>query len=205
MRSVRGHSKTGFRVTDDRVIKLGFVKPECECVAIGVLLKSMSAALKPSVPSKRNRSRLPSANFAGSQRQPAPLRSVNSTAVRRLPSPKASPQWLRSLIRMQQISLIATFTLVGAVLLVYSWTVYAQQLWGKEYQKLEKLRRSERQMTTSGELLKNKIADQAVRPGTTLVPQTPDSLIFLKPAPARNPSPVASPAPQASPIAPLGY
>ncbi|PSB17930.1 hypothetical protein C7B65_17190 [Phormidesmis priestleyi ULC007] len=165
----------------------------------------MSAALKPSVPSKRNRSRLPSANSASAQRQPVPLRSVNSTAVRRLPSPDAPPRWLRSLIRVQQASLIATFTLAGAVLLVYGWTVYAQQLWGKEYQKLEQLRRSERQMTTNGEILKNKIADQAGRPGTTLVPQTPDSLIFLKPAPARNPPPAASPAPQASPIAPLGY
>lgn len=106
---------------------------------------------------------------------------------------------------MQQASLIATFTLAGAVLLVYGWTVYAQQLWGKEYQKLEHLRRSERQMTTSGEILKNKIADQAGRAGTTLTPQKPDSLIFLKPAPARNPTPAERSSPQASPIAPLGY
>ncbi len=166
----------------------------------------MSAALKPVVPSKRNRSRLPSATSSASpQRQPIGPRSLNSTAVRRLPAPDADPRWLRSLIRMQQVSLIATFSLAGAVLLVYGWTVYAQQLWGKEYQKLEQLRRSERQMTTNGEILKNKIADQAVRSGTTLVPQTPDSLIFLKPAPARNLAPAASPAPVASPIAPLGY
>ena len=164
----------------------------------------MSAALKPSVPSKRNRSRLPSTNFASAQRQSMPLRSINSATVRRLPSPDASPHWLRSLIRMQQASLVATFTLAGAVLLVYGWTVYAQQLWGKEYQKLEHLRRSERQMTTSGEILKNKIADQASRPGTTLIPQAPDSLIFLKPAPTRNSAPAAK-APQSAPIAPLGY
>lgn len=125
--------------------------------------------------------------------------------MRRLPAPDAPPRWLRSLVRVQQASLIATFTLAGSVLVVYGWTVYAQQLWGKEYQKLEHLRRDERQMTTNGEILKNKIADQAVRPGTTLVPQTPDSLIFLKPAPARNLAPGASPAPQAPPIAPLGY
>ena len=164
----------------------------------------MSAALKPSVSSKRNRSRLPSTNFAGVQRQPVPLRSVNSATVRRLPSPDAPPHWLRSLVRMQQASLVATFALAGAVLLVYGWTVYAQQLWGKEYQKLEHLRRSERQMTTNGEVLKNKIADQSSRPGTTLIPQTPDSLIFLKPAPARSSSAVRSTA-QSSAIAPLGY
>ncbi|MBC7823562.1 MAG: hypothetical protein H7126_06730 [Candidatus Parcubacteria bacterium] len=164
----------------------------------------MSAALNPS-PAKRNRSRLPASNQNSQRSSRRPLQSVNPATVRRLPAPDAPPRWLRSLVRVQQASLIATFTLAGSVLVVYGWTVYAQQLWGKEYQKLEHLRRDERQMTTNGEILKNKIADQAVRPGTTLVPQTPDSLIFLKPAPARNLAPGASPAPQASPIAPLGY
>jgi hypothetical protein len=166
----------------------------------------MSAALKPSL-AKRHRSHQAasvSRKFETPQRR-SPLQSVNPQAVRKLPSPDAPPRWLRSLILMQQVSLITTFTLAGSVLLVYGWTVYAQQLWSKEYQKLEELRRSERQLSANGEILKNQIANQANRPGTTLVPQTPDSLIFLRPAPARNANPTANPSPQTSPTAPLGY
>lgn len=122
-----------------------------------------------------------------------------------LPTPGKPPQWLRSLLLVQQASVVATFVLAGSVLAVYGWTVYAQQLWGKEYQKLEQLRRSERQFTANSEVLKNQIINQATQPGASMVPQSPDSLIFLKPEPNRpdNPAPTASP--QASPIAPLGY
>jgi hypothetical protein len=125
--------------------------------------------------------------------------------VRKLPSLDAPPKWLRSLVKLQQASLITTFTVSGLVLVTYSWTVYSQQLWGKEYQKLEELRRNERQLGANSALLQNHIANQANSPGATLVPRTPDSMIFLKPAPLRSSPPTDAPAPQASPVAPLGY
>ena len=125
-------------------------------------------------------------------------------SVRQLPDREKPPQWLRSLLLTQQVSVLATFVLAGAVLAVYGWTVYSQQLWGKEYSRLEQLRRNERQITASGEVLKNQIANQSNRPGAGLVPQSPDSLIFLKTAPARPDHPVSASSPS-SPVAPLGY
>ncbi len=125
-------------------------------------------------------------------------------SVRQLPHREKPPQWLRSLLITQQVSVVATFILAGAVLAVYGWTVYSQQLWGKEYSRLEQLRRSERAFTANGEVLKNQIANQSDRPGAGLVPQNPDSLIFLKTAPARPEKPLSASS-ASSPVAPLGY
>jgi hypothetical protein len=129
----------------------------------------------------------------------------NRRTLAQLPSQNRPPHWLRSLMLAQQASVVATFVLAGSVLAVYGWTVYAQQLWGKEYQKLEQLRRSERQFTAHGEVLKNQIVNQATQPGKTLVPQRPDNLIFLKPESNRPGNAPPNTSPQASKIAPLGY
>lgn len=131
-------------------------------------------------------------------------RRPRKSAVQQLPVGE-TPSWLRSLLITQKVSLIAAFGLAGAVLMLYGWTVYSQQLWGKEYRKLEQLRRNERQYAASSEVLKNQIVKQSDQPGTVLVPQTPDSLIFLKSAAARPQKPAAPTAGQASPTAPLGY
>lgn len=132
-------------------------------------------------------------------------RSKKSTAsVRQLPQLGKHPRWLRSLLLTQRASILVTFVLAGGVLAVYGWTVYTQQLWGKEYSRLEQLRRNERQITANGEVLKNQIATQSNRPDASLVPQNPDSLIFIKSAPLRPEKPVAA-SPQSSPVAPLGY
>ncbi len=144
------------------------------------------------------------AALKSSKRTNRSAKPARPNPVRQLPVQDRPPQWLRSLLLIQQASVVATFVLAGSVLVVYGWTVYSQQLWGKEYQKLENLRRSERQFTTNSEVLKNQIVKQAERPGAAMVPQSPDSLVFLKPAPARSGTAIA-PAPQASPIPPLGY
>jgi hypothetical protein len=130
--------------------------------------------------------------------------SVSNPSLRQLPDQEKPPQWLRSLLLAQQASVVATFVLAGSVLAVYGWTVYSQQLWGREYSKLEQLRRSERQVTANGEVLKNQIADQAARPGAGLVPSKPENMIFLKTAPVRPDNP-ASASSQTSPVAPIGY
>lgn len=166
----------------------------------------MSAALNPS-----RRPRSPRKSSAhGAPSTTAPLGRVarfpkQRSTVQKLPSQGTTPQWLRSLLLMQRISVAFTFVLAGSALTVYGWTVYAQQLWSKEYQKLDQLRREERQLTTSKEVLNDKIAKQADRPGTTLAPQRPDSMIFLPPAPARPEAEATAATPQASPTTPLGY
>ncbi|MCU0549672.1 MAG: hypothetical protein MUC48_10025 [Leptolyngbya sp. Prado105] len=130
--------------------------------------------------------------------------SVSNSSLRQLPNQEKPPQWLRSLLLAQQASVIATFVLAGSVLAVYGWTVYSQQLWGREYSKLEQLRRDERQVTANGEVLKNEIANQSARPNSGLVPSTPDNMIFLKTAPMRPEKPTPA-SPQSSPAAPIGY
>ncbi|KAM3093249.1 hypothetical protein ACKFKG_19775 [Phormidesmis sp. 146-35] len=172
----------------------------------------MSAVLRPV--DRQNRSlRVAASPRMAPAAQPQDLRRArmrvappaDQSTVRRLPSLNAPPKWVRSLIKLQQASLITTFAVSGLALVTYIWTVDSQQLWGKEYQKLEELRRSERQLGANSALLQNHIANQANSPGATLVPRTPDGMIFLKPAPLRNAPPENAPTPQVSPVAPLGY
>jgi hypothetical protein len=124
-----------------------------------------------------------------------------------LPSKRSLPLWLRLLIQAQRGSLVIAFVLMTATLIVYGSTVYTQQLWSKEYRKLKTLQRNEREMIATNEGLKNQLALQADRPGSGLVPQTPDNTIFLQPAPQRSAlsiSPSVSKA-EVAPNTPLGY
>ncbi|MBW4695453.1 MAG: hypothetical protein KME27_27195 [Lyngbya sp. HA4199-MV5] len=115
--------------------------------------------------------------------------------------------WLRVLIQAQRGSLVIAFVLVIATLLVYGSTVYTQQLWSKEYRKLKTLQRNEREMTATSASLENQLALQAERPGSGLVPQTPESTIFLQPAPQRQPlvTTPSLPKVEVAPNTPLGY
>lgn len=153
----------------------------------------------------------PSPMRTAPKRSKPPLKAVMSPAgaavVRRLPSKRSLPLWLRLLIQAQRGSLVIAFILVTATLIVYGSTVYTQQLWSKEYRKLKTLQRNEREMIATNEGLKNQLALQADRPGSGLVPQTPDNTIFLQPAPQRptlSISPSVSKA-EVAPNTPLGY
>ena len=142
----------------------------------------------------------------------SPLRAVSAPAsgmstVKEFPATWVMPLWLRLLIQAQRGSLIIAFVLITATLFVYSSTVYTQQLWSKEYRKLKTLTRNEREMIATNESLKNQLALQAGQPGSGLVPQTPDSTIFLQPALQRSASSPSTNLPQAeaAPKTPLGY
>ena len=102
-----------------------------------------------------------------------------------LPKLREAPVWVKALILAQQGSAIAAFCLVSAALGVYSWTVYAQASWGREYDRLEQLQKDQRQMTTANEALKNQIAQQAEAPESGLVLPDFSNTIFLPPAPDR--------------------
>ena len=124
-----------------------------------------------------------------------------------LPNSQAYPKWLRTLIMMQRGSDIMMFSLVTAMLTIYGLTVYTQQLWAKEYRKLDHLQRQERQMTTANELIKNQLAQQAENPETGLVLPKPTDTLFLPAAPQRQfqQQPTTTKALVSPPKPPLGY
>lgn len=97
-----------------------------------------------------------------------------------------TPLWLLRLYTLQRPSSAVMFLLVTGMLTVYSLTVNSEKIWSQSQSKLEILQRHERQLTTTNEVLKNKLAVQAQQPVTNLVPQNPTKAIFLPPAPQRS-------------------
>ena len=143
--------------------------------------------------------------------QPVPLRLATpsqrlsgapTATVRRLPQPKSSPGWLRLLLLLQRSSGGFALLLGASLLAVYGWTVYIQQVWGKDYQSLQALQRQERQLAVANEILSSQLAQEAEQPSSGLVLPQPGDAIFLQaPAPI---SPVATEtAPVLQDVAPL--
>ncbi|PSO91107.1 MAG: hypothetical protein BRC48_16250 [Cyanobacteria bacterium QS_9_48_30] len=113
----------------------------------------------------------------------------HNTPLRRAPRkveklPIRSPQvppGVRLSLWLQRGCSVLTFTLVSATLIVYAGTVYTQQSWNREYQKLKSLQYQERTLTVANENWKNQLAQQATS-GGGLVPASPQQTIFLTPA-----------------------
>ncbi len=157
---------------------------------------------------KNNVSSQPTRGKAKSQPHIVAVPSKNpSRRLENLPYSQAYPNWLRTLIMMQRSSDIMMFSLVTVMLTIYGLTVYTQQLWTKEYRKLDHLQRQERQMTAANELLKNQLAQQAENPETGLIPPNPAKTIFLPAAPQRQlqQQPTTAKAIVSPPKPPLGY
>jgi hypothetical protein len=112
---------------------------------------------------------------------------------------------------MHRHSGILAFVLVATTLVIYGWTVYSQQHWSQSYRKLQTLQRDERQLTTTIEVLKNKMAQEAQTPAAGLVSPSPAGAIFLPPASEdanSSPStttPESNFQPQQQNSAPIGY
>ena len=137
-----------------------------------------------------------------------------SAQVQELPARSPQhPLWLRFLLLLQHSSSAFACCTVLSALAVYGWTVYTPQRWNQEYQKLESLRRYERNLTTANETLKNELSQQAEKPETGLGAPKPERLIFLPtPASPESSSSIASepslPTDEASPpvfSSPLAY
>ncbi len=107
----------------------------------------------------------------------------NSQRVPVMPNSESAPLWLLRLYALHRHSSIVAFLLVAATLVVYGWTVYSQELWSQGYRRLQNLQRQERQLTTTNEVLENKMAVEGERPAAGLVAPTPAKMIFLNPAP----------------------
>ncbi len=163
----------------------------------------MNADPRSVVSAQRHRSRKPATNSRitrlpvagrGAQSRVAsslrttslPLKAAGAKVEKLNTSRLATPPWLSSFLFLQRSSDIVTFLLVAATLTVYSWTVYTQQQWTREYRKLETLQRNERHLTTVNEVMKDQLAQQAESPATGLVPPTQANTIFLPSAPQRQ-------------------
>lgn len=133
-------------------------------------------------------------------RRPRSRAHLTAVPARQQPFTRAIPGWLRLLLVAQRGSSVLTFVLVAVTIVIYGWTVCSQQLWSREYQRLENLQRQERQTTAANEVLKNQMAREAAAPNSGLVLPNPSNTIFLQSAPQRPP--VAAPAPQFAPLNP---
>jgi hypothetical protein len=124
-----------------------------------------------------------------------------------MPSRMPVPGWLKLLKKVEKISLMVTFGLVGGAVATYGWAVYSQQQWGMNFSNLNTLRRDERQLLKSSELMKNDIARRNDPKQYGLVPRNAEHIVVIPPAPLRSALPTRNPGPdqKAKPITPIGY
>lgn len=155
---------------------------------------------------RRSKSTPKSANSAAPSDEATPVPDGGEAVVHSFS--QRNPLWVTVLLKLQQGSFPLAFALIVAAMVVYGWTVYIQQRWGQEYEKLESLKKQERQLISANEVLKNQMAEQAESPTAGLLLPNPNNAIFLAPAPQRPPvkpsSPPVSPA-SSSAKRPLGY
>jgi hypothetical protein len=125
-----------------------------------------------------------------------PHRSAQPRSVRAklqpMVLPSDLPQWLRSLIQVQQGVWVGTIALATLALGTYGWSVYSQQQWGMAYNQLQRLQRNERQLISGNEMMKNQIAQQVDPQALGLAPQKSNDVIFIKPEPAGGKASAAS-------------
>ncbi|NET01870.1 MAG: hypothetical protein F6K61_15110 [Sphaerospermopsis sp. SIO1G1] len=89
------------------------------------------------------------------------------------------PSWLLRLHSVYRYSSGIAFCLVTATLVVYGWTVYSQEIWGKHYSTLKGLQRHERQLNTTNAALTSKMAKEGEAAGKSLVTPNSRKTIFL--------------------------
>ncbi|MGP1387676.1 MAG: hypothetical protein ACTS2F_29330 [Thainema sp.] len=108
----------------------------------------------------------------------SPSRRRQSAAViESFPTPRSQPKWLQALFIIQQATTITAWGLGVSVLGLYGWTVYSQQVWSQNYDRLSQLQRSEEQMLSAIEGLKEQATVQAA--SANLQPATPSTTIPL--------------------------
>jgi hypothetical protein len=144
------------------------------------------------------RARLPRTQLAQTYLEPS--------RVRRMPR-RSLPGWVQLVIKLQRSSNWLAGGLISLALLIYGSTVYTQQTWSSQYRQLDHSQRSERQMSTMAELMKEKLAKQASSPKSGMVPKNSSNQMFVPAAPARPVMPAQPTVPVADPRleVPLGY
>jgi hypothetical protein len=129
--------------------------------------------------------------------------------VRHLPPHHAAPGWLRSLLAMQNFSMVLFGSVFGLSSIVYGYTMHTQTTWRSQQEQLKRWQNQERQQAVMNENLKQQMAETAEQPGSGLVEPKPDRMIFIHSAPPRQPKlrPNTARTSQSKPVSklPLGY
>jgi hypothetical protein len=128
---------------------------------------------------------------AGSTHKRKNISKSKGQTVALLRNSRSTPLWLLRLCHLQHRFSAIAWLLVATTLGVYSWTVYSQLKWSQAYGRLESLQLYERQLMSTNEAIKNKLALQAQQPDSGLVPPHPTAAIVLQPAsgnPERTPN-----------------
>lgn len=89
---------------------------------------------------------------------------------------------LQLLSQLQALSSVLAVALLGLTLVSYGTSVYINRQLSQANQQLNRLQRSEQQLTTANEVLKNHLAHQVEVSVMGLQPPQPGSVIFLQPA-----------------------
>ena len=124
-------------------------------------------------------------------------------------APPSQPSSLVTVLScLNRGAIVAAIVLVAATLGSYGYLVSIERQLDRTTRRLEGLERSERQLTTINEVLKNHLAEQAELPNAGLQPPQPANMIFLKLAPSRpqvSPSTSGAPFQRLKMQIPLGY
>ncbi len=131
--------------------------------------------------SKAKSNPVPSRKSSGSRVSSGPLPPQWRNRPRR--NQKNFPILIRVLLLFQYTSSVLTLGGIAITLVMYGLTVYTQQLWNRQYEKLQTLQRHERTVISINEALKDEIIESGNRTRQNLVPLTPDRMIYLQPAP----------------------
>jgi hypothetical protein len=134
---------------------------------------------------------------------------ASQTTLRMLPLQQSNPP-LRLLSHLQVVSSVLATALVSLSLASYGASVYVDRQINQATRQFDQLQRSEQQLTTVNEVLKNYMAHQAEQGGMGLSPPQPNNVIFLRPtepeiaqAPSSAPDPSQGQQPDRQ--TPLGY
>ena len=181
-----------------------------------VALKSTAPVRR--IPSQQPLHLTPKQRIAPVRVAPTPARVLSRTNrqkalvaetldARVVPSAPEMPAWLRSLVGVERTAGVLALLLGTATLAVYGSSVYSQQQWGTMYNRFQTLERNERELSVTGEMLKDKMAERAFYSDTQLVPQNPGNTIFLDPTPQSAPprSPSVRETTANTSATPLGY
>jgi hypothetical protein len=163
---------------------------------------------QPNLHPRKNRS-------SGSKRPPSRSNVVELNQIRQQQQVRQLPQhnsvppvWLKSLLMLQQGSLVLFCSIFGLSSIVYGYTVYTQDTWKSQHGQLKRLQKQERQQGVMNENLKQQMAKIAEQPGSGLVATTPDKIVFIPSAPQRPNKSLPTPqSPQQTPASklPVGY
>lgn len=153
----------------------------------------MSAALKSYVPRPVPARRQPtaarpqsslrhsSAALAVEAQPSAPVRS-QPVVLPTAPGLNAPSSTVRLLSQLYTVSSVLAAALLALTLISYGTSVYISRQLSQANQKLNRLQRSEQQLTTANEVLKNHLAQQVEVSEMGFQPPQPGGVIFLKPA-----------------------